>query len=106
MGGIYKRKGNSAKNKQHHRMLKTKSYKRANDQIHDDIKPQNIQRWQNQPIDETLPGLGQYYCVSCARYFVNEESIKKHQISKQHKKQEKRVKEKPYTHMEAEQAGK
>ena len=42
MGGIYKRKGNSAKNKFHHRMLKTKSYKRANDQIHEDIKPENI----------------------------------------------------------------
>lgn len=31
MGGIYKRKGNSAKNKIHHRLIKTKGYKRAND---------------------------------------------------------------------------
>lgn len=47
MGGIYKRKGNSAKNKTHHRLLKTRGYTRANDQIHDDLKPENIQKWQH-----------------------------------------------------------
>lgn len=39
MGGIYRRKGKCAKNKLHHRMIKTKGYTRATDQIHDDLKP-------------------------------------------------------------------
>lgn len=41
MGGIYKRK-NTAKNKKIHRQRKTKQYIRDTDQIHDDMKPENI----------------------------------------------------------------
>ena len=68
MGGLYKRK-NTAKNKKIHRQLKHKAYSRDTDQIHDDLKPENFDSKKNQVIDETLPGLGQHYCVPCARYF-------------------------------------
>ena len=34
------------------------------------MKPENYDKVKNQEIDETLPGLGQYYCVPCARYFT------------------------------------
>jgi hypothetical protein len=37
-------------------------------------------------VDEDKPGLGQYYCVSCARYFADPASIEGHNQSKKHKK--------------------
>ena len=36
------------------------------DQIHDDLKPENIDKKKHQEIDTDLPGLGQFYCVECA----------------------------------------
>ena len=41
MGGLYGRKGNRAKNKKTHRELKTKGYKKAIDQVYEDMKPDN-----------------------------------------------------------------
>ena len=70
------------------------------------MKPEETEKLKNQPIDEDLPGLGQYYCVTCARYFITEEAMTEHLKTKQHKK---RFKEctttKPYTIEEAERAG-
>ena len=49
------------------------------------------------PIDEDLPGLGQYYCIFCSRYFINQKSLDIHYKTKEHKKRVKVTKEKPYT---------
>jgi hypothetical protein len=32
----------------------------------------------NQPVDESLPGFGQFYCVQCARYFTDQNSLGAH----------------------------
>jgi len=37
-------------------------------------------------VDEDKPGLGQFYCVSCARYFADQVSVDKHNEGKRHKK--------------------
>ncbi|KAF7457462.1 putative bud site selection protein [Cryptosporidium felis] len=44
------------------------------------------------PVDSDLPGHGQFYCIPCARYFVNSSSLMSHNKSKDHKKMLKRVK--------------
>lgn len=58
MGGLYRGRSHTAKNKKQHRMLKTKGYKRATDQIHEDMKPENYPAAKHRAMDETLPGLG------------------------------------------------
>lgn len=103
MGGIYRRKNSQAKNKKFHRLHKTKAYGRDTDQIYDDMKPENYDASKQKPVDETLPNLGQSYCVACARYFVSDNALQIHEQSKRHKQAVKRLKEEPYTHKELEQ---
>ena len=73
MGGIQRRKGSTAKNKNLHRGLKTKHYLRDHDQIHNDL--QNPQEFEKLEINEEKPGSGQFYCLSCARYFESAETM-------------------------------
>ncbi len=40
----------------------------------------------HQPIDENLPGLGQFYCVECAKYLENEYALKAHRKGSRHRK--------------------
>lgn len=99
MGGVQRRKGNMAKNKAMHRKTKTKHYLRDHDQIHGDLKaPQNFEKLE---VDETKPGAGQYYCISCARYFENEVAKDVHIKTKKHKRRLKEMEKDPYTHEEA-----
>ena len=66
--------------------------------------PENTDKLENQPIDEHKAGLGQNYCVVCARHFVSEHSKAVHLKTKEHKKRTKICKEVPYSHEEAERA--
>jgi len=52
--------------------------------------------------DPDLPGSGRHYCISCARHFIGEEDLRKHQNTKMHKQRLKRMKEKPHTQDDAE----
>lgn len=106
MGGLYKRKRGKQQNKYFHRAHKTKHYQKDTDQIYEDIKPENKMKLEKQEINDELPGLGQYYCIPCARYFNTEKALKTHKDTKSHKKAEKRLQEKPYDHKEAEEFGK
>ena len=45
-----------------------------------------LTRTNEQPIDVDLPGSGQHYCICCARYFIDAESLKSHFKTKAHKK--------------------
>ena len=86
--------------------LKTKRYRRDMDQVVlEDMLPENTQKLENQDLDEEKPGLGQYYCVVCARYFISELAMKMHLKEKSHKKRMKSTQEIPYSHEEAERAG-
>ena len=98
MGQTMRRRKNLSKNKQYQRTRKTKNKTKDLDQIFDDLKPENIIKLQTQqPIDEDLPGLGQFYCVFCSRYFIGQSSLDTHYKTKEHKKRLKRTKEEPYT---------
>jgi len=49
-------------------------------------------------MNEDLPGLGQHYCLTCARYMINDKAMAEHLKTKEHKKRFKIVKnDKPYT---------
>lgn len=97
MGKAQRRRGNTSKNKQFQKIRRTRNKTKDVDQIIEDLKPENMVKLQNQPIDEDLPGLGQNYCLFCARYFIDKNSLEAHYKSKEHKKRVKRTKEEPYT---------
>lgn len=58
----------------------------------------------DQPIDFDLPGMGQHYCVECARYFISDHVLEQHTRTKKHKMRLKELKEEPYSQAEAEAA--
>lgn len=102
MGKPQRKKGNPSKNKSHHRLLKGKHYGRDMDLIYEDLQKKNMNQYKTKPDDELLPGLGQFYCVPCARHCQNKASLQIHEQSKPHKRRVKLLKEKPYDHKEAE----
>jgi bud site selection protein 20 len=97
MGKTQRRRGNTSKNKQYQKIRKTKHKTKDIDEILEDLKPENMVKLTNQQINEDLPGLGQHYCVFCARYFIDKSSLDGHFKTKEHKKRVKRTKEEPYT---------
>lgn len=74
------------------------------DQIHVDMQPKNAAKLKSQELDVDLPGAGQYYCIQCARYFVDDKALQDHIRSRVHRKKIKMLKEVPYTPEEAERA--
>jgi hypothetical protein len=74
--------------------------------VFEDLIPEVSDRLLHQPMQEDMPGLGQHYCVTCARYFVSDNAIQVHFKTKEHKKRFKVIsKEEPYSIEEAERAG-
>mmetsp|Transcript_13222 Transcript_13222/g.31351 ORF Transcript_13222/g.31351 Transcript_13222/m.31351 type:complete len:118 (+) Transcript_13222:175-528(+) len=95
----------TAKKKQYKKAVRTRVRAKDVDQIQDEIK--KIEEDHGGvapalPVDDDLPGRGQFYCLSCARYFINDDVLQYHYRTKQHKKRLKAVMDKPYTHAEAE----
>jgi len=75
------------------------------DQIHMDMADQkHLLQHKNSKAPEDLPGLGQFYCVECAKWFESEHSMVTHRKGSTHKRQVKALKDEPYTQKEAEAA--
>merc|ERR1712168_187719 len=92
-------------NKVYHKM------KRAGKLTHDDQIFDNLtivkksQALKNQKIDLEKAGLGQNYCLVWNRYFNDKKATENHERGKSHKQKVKQlIKEKPFTHKEAEMA--
>ncbi|AOW04001.1 uncharacterized protein YALI1_D16206g [Yarrowia lipolytica] len=87
-------------------MYKTKRRTRDLDQIlRDDMNTsQSIKALHNQEYDEEKPGLAQFYCIPCARYFETEFAKQTHIRGKVHKRRLKEIREVPYTQEEANMA--
>lgn len=84
---------------------KTKRRTRDLDLILNDLSsPDSIQKLKQQPEDENLPGLGQYYCIHCAKYFLDNTALKGHLRGKVHKRRVKELSVNPYTSLESEAA--
>lgn len=99
-GRVTKAKGS------HKRSRRKRFLARAIDQVHEDVSdPMKAEALRsNQPIDFDLPGLGQHYCVECARYFIDAQTLDEHTRTKRHKIRLKELREKPYSQAEAEAA--
>jgi bud site selection protein 20 len=69
-----------------HPLHRTRNYGRDIDQIHGDLNDKKKAILQNTTVDEDKPGLGLWYCVECARWFVDENTLTKHKTSKVHKR--------------------
>lgn len=94
----------TSKNKQYKKAADTKNRSRDIDQIQDDLKVEAVLGKTLLEIDEDLPGLGQFYCTPCARYFHDETTLSNHLLTKDHKRRLRTVSEEQYTQAEADLA--
>lgn len=58
----------------------------------------------NQEADIDKPGNAQFYCLHCARYFINDRALQDHFRTKVHKRRLKALELEPHTIEESEQA--
>eukprot|EP00123_Amoebidium_parasiticum_P020178 comp44145_c0_seq1/m.47507 comp44145_c0_seq1/g.47507 ORF comp44145_c0_seq1/g.47507 comp44145_c0_seq1/m.47507 type:complete len:125 (-) comp44145_c0_seq1:161-535(-) len=102
--GRLRRKRMHKNNKELTHKYRLRNRTRDLDQIHEDMKEENVEKLTKQPIDPDLPGLGQHYCITCAKYFVSMAVLEEHKESKPHRRRLKQLAEEPYTQEEAERA--
>lgn len=68
-------------------MYSTLNITRDLDQIKADLlSPKHLAEWKDTKAAEDLPGLGQHYCVECAKWFETETSLDEHTKGKPHKR--------------------
>ncbi|WVQ96984.1 hypothetical protein IAU59_004093 [Kwoniella sp. CBS 9459] len=87
-----------------HRAARTRVRVKDLDQIEMDLRPGNRAKLERQEIDEDKPGLGQHYCVECAKYYETSLALKNHLKSKVHKRRLKELRDPAYTVAESERA--
>lgn len=58
----------------------------------------------NQPVNLEQTGMAQFYCVHCAKYFINDHAMQCHFKSKVHKRRLKALELEPYSIEESEKA--
>ncbi|XP_045195792.2 zinc finger protein 593-like [Mercenaria mercenaria] len=102
--GRYARKKQHKGDKPLKEKYRTKRKTKDHDQIHEDMKPDKAQKLLNQEIDYDRPGAGQFYCIHCAKYCINEQALKEHFRGKPHKRRIKALQVEPYTQAEADRA--
>ncbi len=69
-----------------------------------DLKPDNAQKLVKQDVDFDKPGLAQFYCIHCAKHFINQQAFNDHVKGKPHKRRLNALKTEPYTIEESERA--
>ncbi|MEX6631886.1 hypothetical protein SGI36_21795, partial [Providencia rettgeri] len=67
----------------HKQYRRTKFLVNGDDVVYDELKKPEDQR-KELPLDEDLPGMGQYYCIHCDRYFANVTVRDEHFKTKKH----------------------
>ncbi|CAO3643062.1 unnamed protein product [Cunninghamella blakesleeana] len=102
--GRLARKRNHKNIRDTYRKYRTRNYTKDLNQIHENLKPENSEKLKNQPIDTDKPGLGQHYCVECARDFISDDALNIHLRGKLHKRRVKKLQDEPYTQEEADAA--
>eukprot|EP00871_Galdieria_phlegrea_P000744 jgi/Galph1/1670/GphlegSOOS_G335.1 len=102
MGRITKQQGNHKRNRR-------KLFGRRDlDQIKEELTSKGTDGviQDHTVLNLELPGLGQFYCVCCDRYFISNETLTVHFRTKSHKRKQRCLEEEqPYTIREAEAAG-
>ncbi|XP_076646455.1 zinc finger protein 593 homolog [Halictus rubicundus] len=83
---------------------RTKRRTKDLDEIDEDLKDENVKNLINQEVDLDKPGAGQFYCVHCARHFINNTALSDHFTTKVHKRRLKALELEPYSIEESERA--
>ncbi|XP_046394190.1 zinc finger protein 593 homolog [Ischnura elegans] len=83
---------------------RTKRRRKDLDEIDEDMKPQNAEKLLNQVVDLDKPGGAQFYCLHCARYFIDDHALQDHFKTKVHKRRLKALELEPYSIEESERA--
>lgn len=66
---------------------KTRRHTRDLDQIHADIQDaKHLKKYTDSKLPEDLPGLGQWYCVECSKWFESELNFNAHKKAGPHKR--------------------
>nr|ACO11129.1 Zinc finger protein 593 [Caligus rogercresseyi] len=76
---------------------RTKRRTRDMDQIDQDLQPEKVDTLLAQKVDYEKPGLAQFYCVHCAKHFIDSHAFDCHIKSKPHKRRLHALKTEPYT---------
>lgn len=97
MGGIQRRKRVHNNDSKMRRKLRLKRRTKDLDQIDDDLKPGVVENLLSRPVDFDKPGMAQFYCVHCAKDFINGDAFKAHIRGKPHKIRVKNLRLEPYT---------
>ncbi|EEB10718.1 zinc finger protein, putative [Pediculus humanus corporis] len=99
-----KRKKSYQGNKREKKRWRTRNRRKDLDEINEDLKPEKVSSLLHQEIDLNKPGCAQFYCIHCARYFIDQVALKEHFRSKGHKRRLKDLEEEPYTIEDSERA--
>ncbi|KAJ2940179.1 hypothetical protein O0L34_g11742 [Tuta absoluta] len=86
------------------RRWRVRNRKKDLDQIDEDLQDEKAEKLLNQDVDLDLPGAAQHYCLHCARYFINDQSLQEHFRTKVHKRRLKALELEPYSIEESERA--
>ncbi|XP_004510169.1 uncharacterized protein [Cicer arietinum] len=77
---------------------------KGDDMVYDELNKPEEER-KALPLDEDLPGMGQYYCLHCDRYFSGVAVRDDHFKTKKHRRRVKQMMgEAPHTQLDAELA--
>ncbi|CAH8514973.1 unnamed protein product [Schistosoma turkestanicum] len=82
---------------------KVKNRTRDIDQISHDLKEENFSKRVIEATepDEDKPGLGQFFCIFCDKYFIDQNTLDLHKKQKPHKRRLKSLEEPPHTQEDA-----
>jgi hypothetical protein len=102
MGRVRNNRQRTSKNKQFKKGHDTKRRPKDVDQIQDELKKEEeLEQKITFLPDEDLPGMGQHFCTPCSRHFADDDTLKKHEKCKLHKRRMRTLAEEQYTQEEA-----
>ncbi|CAH9103181.1 unnamed protein product [Cuscuta europaea] len=107
MGGKCPHRSVRKRRYSHKTARRTKFLVKGDDAVYEELhKPEEQGLAKAMPVDEDLPGMGQYYCLHCDRYFANVTVRDDHFKTKKHKKRLKMMMGgAPHTQLDADLAG-
>nr|GLL36321.1 zinc finger protein 593 [Ipomoea trifida]GMD00658.1 zinc finger protein 593 [Ipomoea batatas]GMD39498.1 zinc finger protein 593 [Ipomoea batatas]GMD44529.1 zinc finger protein 593 [Ipomoea batatas]GME06594.1 zinc finger protein 593 [Ipomoea batatas] len=106
MGGKCPHRSVKKRRYSHKTARRTKFLLKGDDAVYQELnKPEADAQTKNMPVDEDLPGMGQYYCLHCDRYFANVTVRDEHFKTKKHRRRVKLMMgPAPHTQLDAELA--
>ncbi|XP_027365627.1 zinc finger protein 593 [Abrus precatorius] len=104
MGGKCPHRNVKKRRYSHKTQRRTKFLIKGDDMVYEQLNKAEEER-NPLPVDEDLPGMGQYYCLHCDRYFSNVAVRDEHFKTKRHKRRVKQMMgPAPHTQLDAELA--